>query len=401
MIPVGQLPVNPQFQSVYPSLVLGLALFARKFRVKNKDGYSNFGRLEFLSLFLGISFFTISTLLVNDLSQSAFIYFVSLTLMFYLLPSLNLVSSERKIMENSLILVIWICSVYSIVEFILKRNFLMESLYAAGNNPVLPYFWSTYRATSFMGHPIILSLIMSISSLYFFSKYLSQGDKKSLITFLLSAISCTLTITRFSFTLLVVFLVFSYLQVSVRKFDLIDRKKTDEPAKYVLFKSIALILVCFPLLTQVFQNFSLRNNSLEGISSGQVRIIALGKVMEQDLVTPLGKSTGKVLDLYTSANGVGLGLDNSVALLLVNLGIIGTLVFLIQFLVLIQRKPYPGLSRIPLIAFPLAMFFSSYFDGNRNMHAFFALMILLITKSQRDFLPNDLLSLTKAIPKST
>lgn len=376
IFPVGQLPVNPKLQSLYPSLIAVVVLILRKMLSRNGRKWIDVPPFVGLLTFVGVLFLIVNVSYVNNFSIKSIAFVGSIVIMIYVLPLLHFNDKETLALFTGWQLMILVVGIYSLIEFAFRKNFLLGNIYSRGNNSIEQSLWSTYRSTSLVGHPLVLTLIMSLSAILFYSLLWQARSKSNLFFFTLSSISCLTAVSRYILVLIpIIFLISLFVRHPSGYYRQIKNTLFNLPKLNSVFLPIAIIVLS---IIAVAPNFFNRNSASEGLYSISIRLESLGTFFTNIELTPLGKNTGNVLEYYSVTVSRGYGLENSLLQMVAGLGMIGSLLLVIQMYSYTQRWSLESKrTRLVPLMFILTLAFFNFFDGYRYTHALFAVILIL------------------------
>jgi hypothetical protein len=377
LFPSGQLPLNAQIQSAYPALLVGFVIAIRKMLNSKGNFFFLRDRSQYIFSAFGLFFVVISIAIVNKFNVSSIVYFFSIILMFYFLPFITLDNREYDLLSKSWRFLILITAVYSIFEVALQRNILLGGFFERGINPISSSLWSTYRATSFVGHPLLLCLFMSVSAVFYLSRFIEKQKYLDFVSFCLALVSSLLTVSRYVLPLLLIFISYLLVLQTIKKRAEHGKIRNGKNFGLTYLATFFIFVAAVPLFQEVIRAFFLRADSSEGLYSGIVRIHSLSKALDSDLFSVFGSNTGFILDVFSRGVGAGYGLENSILQIVGSLGFLGSGLFFIYIFSLIKTKQNFVFSRAPLYLYLFSLPFFNFFDGYRSTHAFFVMIFLL------------------------
>lgn len=283
-----------------------------------------------------------------------------------------------------------VCSVLGIIEYVTGFQFYknwitvdnIERTYQIYGIPGT----ENYRLILFFGHPIFLSVFLTIFLIFLF--YIPFNKKIINIFFELIGIICLiLTQARSSWISLSIVLIF-YIFVS--------KKISSIKIKYVVrfFVTVFLLGILIYIFNNInnpfFQNigtiFKERINSIlvspETASGARMANLSLINYVSSSWIMILGGGNGYALSLlkaHPTVNGWTNAVDNQYLTFLINYGIIGLVIF-IYFVILCIKTLYTTRDKINkmIILSIMSIIFAGYFfEFYQNMYVNYFLFILV------------------------
>lgn len=277
-------------------------------------------------------------------------------------------------------------SVYGLFEYAFEENLLYSRLYQTAPFPIAQY-WSSYRITTSLGHPLWNSLFFAVSAAIAVGQFAETGRSRWLALGVLSGVGVFLTVSRggiVAMTLAVLAIAVAALAKAAngrgddgRSSSVeVVRKGGGAPRALVI---LALCLVCVALVSQssIFQQ---RSSSSNGVASSAARfeLIPLAlEISEEDgyLGSGTGTSNYTVLDA-----GQGVVVENSYLQLLVSLGIPGLAFLLIVLIAAILAAFRAGSYAVGggLLAYSVSIAGFNWLEANRPGLLILGLLLALV-----------------------
>jgi hypothetical protein len=215
---------------------------------------------------------------------------------------------------------------FALVEtFVLKANPLYDWAYQSSSAPLLQV-WSTHRATTTLGHPLVNALFFVLAMLLAYSEWQRVGGRVQLVCAALAVGGLLATVSRGG----VVALVGGFVMLSLVTASAAGSRRSRRLGLPVMAVVIAVLTLFGASL------LGGRSNTHEGTTSSQYRITTLQDGVKLVKLSPVvGVGVGNT-DSARKAIAIGrfrnLGLENSWVELFVGLGIPGGLIALYVFL---------------------------------------------------------------------
>jgi len=375
ILPFGNLPLHSYFgvltaSTVFLCIILSKVLFES---IVRDLPLNKLGSLAFINSVCVVIIALGPVHSINPLRSTGI--GLAIIVNFYFIQSLRIDTTTSSQLVKILRILTISLSIYAVLEFIAKKNWLYGELYASANVSVVQE-WSVYRVTTLIGHPLSNATVFGCVSLYFFLTWISTNSKNDLIAFGLPAFALGLTAARGSIIL------------------------------YLL--CIAIILIFFPGVHQragrysriiatvnvfIFGLFILfrgieqyRFNTKEGSESTQARLLLLKRASEIIPSNPFGFGPGTAQEYFKSNSNTKLIVENSLFELFLGFGVIGgTIICLSTAIVLFKFFRLRSFSAVPFLFVLTSSFTYNFLEGNRSGYALFGLLYLL-----KDFKPNAL-----------
>jgi O-antigen ligase len=325
LVPVNDLPLPTAARVASPAvLVLAVWFVRREMGGTGRVSGTVPGSVRWVGLAL-VGWLAITTLATISASRSA-VWDLCFAVSVLLPLALGLTRREARIAIDALIYVGLGLAVFAVVEYLLHRNPIFAHLYQEAPFPI-EQRWSTYRVTTFLGHPLNNALFFSAAAAAGFARYLESRRTLYLAGFLLALIALLLTGSRGALYLTPVALI-AVVAVEVRAGALTMQRL----GRLALIAGLALAAL-FALYSQTV---GLRADSTEAHASTDVRYRALDESLhiagDNDyLGTGPGTSNSAKEEDILNPGDVDIAIENSYLQLLVSIGLPGVVLVIALF----------------------------------------------------------------------
>lgn len=228
-----------------------------------------------------------------------------------------------------------VLAIYGLAEFFLANNYIYGPLYEKAPFPIEQY-WSTYRITTSLGHPLWNSIFFSVSAAIAIGRFAEVGRLRWLMLGAVCALGIFLTVSRGGVIALaaaigVIVLAHIAIRVTVIQEPVLQATPKRSPQFATSGRARALVVAMLAVLgiaaivnSSIFQQ---RISSANGIASSTARTELISIALDMsERYHHLGSGAGNSnFSISGSANAVVI--ENSFLQLLVSLGIPGVLLF--------------------------------------------------------------------------
>jgi hypothetical protein len=376
VFPFGNLPVHPYFgvltvSTIFLFIIIGKVLLGSIIRDTPHNGL---GVLAFVNAVCVLIVALGPVHSINPLRSTGI--GLAMIINFYFIQTLSIDDSTSWQLVKILRVFVISLSMFAILEYILKSNFLYGKLYASANVSIIQE-WSVYRVTTLLGHPLSNATVFGCFSLLFFIIWISTNSRSDFVAFLLPAVGLGLTAARGS--------IVSY-AICLSIIILFFPGAKERSGRYTrILATMTITMLAIFILIRGIEQF--RFTSTEGTESTKARLLLIKRVTQIIPSNPFGFGPGTAQEYFTTNSNTKLIVENSIFEILLGFGIIGGSIICISVaLMLIKLLREKSLTVVPFFFFLTSTASYNFLEGNRNGYAVFGILYLL-----KDFRKQSLL----------